>query len=84
MATSHLNRFLYSYLTLNNATEGHTPVLSCIVVALFQRFLPVTVARFANALCSARFLATGRTADLGHAYPEKTFSKGAHALLNAI
>jgi hypothetical protein len=47
-------------------------------------FLPVTVARFANAVCSARFLETGLTADLGHGYPGNTFSKGAHALLNAM
>jgi hypothetical protein len=47
-------------------------------------FLPVTVVRFANAVCSTRFLATGLTADLGHAYPGNTFSKGAHALLSAM
>jgi hypothetical protein len=50
-------------------------------------FLPVTVARFADAVCSARFLATGLTADLGHAYTgnaANAFSKGAHALLNAM
>lgn len=53
----HRTSVVFSILILrqNNATEGHTPVLSCIVVALFRMFLPVTVARFANAvrmLCS--------------------------------
>jgi len=47
-------------------------------------FLPVTIARFANAVRSARFLATVLIADLGHAYPGNTFSEGAHALLNAM
>lgn len=82
----HRTSIVFSILALrqNSATEGHTPVLSCIVVALFHMFLPVTVACFANAVCSVRFLATGLTAGLGHGCPENTFNEGAHAILNAM
>jgi hypothetical protein len=73
--------FVFSNLVLrqNNAsyaTKGHTPVLSCIVVALFSCFLPISVARFSNAVCSVSFLATGLlTANLGHGYVLVSWSR---------
>ena len=39
-------------------------------------FLPVTVERFANVVCSARFLATGLTADLGQHVLKTPLAKG--------